>query len=80
MNVIGHQRISVNVSFMLDGRSAQDREETLVVGLRSKDVTAVNTSLNDVVRYPWSLHARSARHVGQGLHEPSQKQELRFSA
>ncbi len=78
MKVVGHQRVSVNVSFVLRGGSAEDRQKTFVVRQREEDVTTVDTSLNHVVRYPWGLQSTSARHVGQGVHEPSQWRELRF--
>ena len=65
MNMVGHQHISVNVSFVRCGCGPEDSQETFVVRRRTKNVYAVDTSLNDVVRCPWDLHAVSARHVGQ---------------
>jgi len=66
MNVIGHQDITVNVSFMLCGSSTEDRQKTFVICRRSKNVYAVDTSLKHVVRCPRDLQAVSARHAGWG--------------
>ena len=80
MNMVGHQHISVNVSFVLGGCGAEYRQKTFVVRRRMKNVTTVDTSLDHVVRFSWNLRATSARHAWQGVHEPSQMRELRFSA
>ena len=63
MDVVGHQHIGVNVSLMFDGRSAEDREKELVVGVRAKNVHSVHTALNDVVWRAWDLQSSAARHV-----------------
>src|SRR5688572_32840939 len=65
MNMVGHEHISVNVRLVLDRRSSQDREKTFVIGLRSKDVYSVDTSLNHMVRRARGLEAVSARHIGR---------------
>jgi len=79
MNVVRHQHISVNVGFVRRCRCTEDSQKTLVVRRCAKNVNAVDTSLNDVVRSPWDLQAVSARHVARTAQTVADAQR-RFSA
>ena len=69
-----------DIRLMFSGRSPEDREKTLVIRLRSKNVYSVDTSLNHMVRGAWDLQAASTRHNPVGVHEPLQMRVRRFGA
>ena len=80
MNVVRHQHIDVNIGSTLPGRCVEDREKTLVIGLRSKNVHLVDTALNDMVRHAGDLQSEGARHVEEELHDAVQHISSRFCA
>lgn len=62
MNVVGHQRVSMNGAAAIVSRFFQSMEVTVVVLFGEKAGLAIDAALNDVQRNFGELEAWAARH------------------
>jgi hypothetical protein len=63
MEVIGHERVRVNRHAVSSGGALEQREEPLVVDVLSKNLSAIDTAIDDMKAYARNVESRRSRHA-----------------
>jgi hypothetical protein len=66
MNMVGHERIRVDVETVLEDRLSRYRKENFIVSRGSKDVRAIVPALNQVLSQSGNEQTWAPRHIRRG--------------